>query len=279
MRIKVNIFFILFLFIAVYFGYAKEISVIFFSVLLHELGHVAFALKLKVFVEEIELFPFGGIARIENISKFGGYTEAKISAAGPLISGIIALICFFSPFKSSYIELFFKYNFALFVFNILPALPLDGGRIARNFLIIYKSYRSSTRLMIISGQVLAILLVLYNIYIIQKGEISIAYIAAAMFIFFGTIKERSFCSYMYLLNRNNKKKFQLEQNKINKRYINANSNTLLRTVAEGFSPASFCIVNVFDDSGKIIAKLDESDIMSGLIYYGYDSILRDIIKK
>ncbi len=278
MRIKLNPFFILFLFICGYIGFIEEAMIIFLSVILHELGHAIVAKKVKVRVDEIELFPFGGVARMEDISKFGGYTEAFIAVAGPLVSLFLYAVCIILAKLSVPAGLLTKYNFALFAFNILPALPLDGGRIIRNLLLFYLSYKQSTRIMVFAGQILAISIVMLNIKELMNGSNSLALMITGIFIFLGTLKEKKYCSYMYLLNRNNRKQQSIKNGRINIRNINVSKKTFISQIASSFSPASMCKINVVDSTGRIIKVLNEADIMDGLLKYGYDATVGDILR-
>ena len=270
-RIKLNAFFILFLFVSFYSGYIDQSITIFISVLLHEIGHGIAAKLLGIRVEEIELFPYGGVAKMEDITKYGGYTEATIALAGPLVSGTIAAIAAFLSDGRDLFSTIGQYNFVLMTFNIVPALPLDGGRILRNVLLHYMSYKQATKIMVISGKIIAITLILYNIVIIVRGNTSAAYIIIGVFIYMGCHKEMKYCSYYYLMNKNNYKTKHFGKRKLRTRIINVYSDTMIRLVANQFSPGTVCIVHLLDDYGKTIKILSELDIMDAFLKYGYDS--------
>jgi Zn-dependent protease/predicted transcriptional regulator len=116
-------------------------SLLFFaSVLLHELGHSLVAIRYGIAIESITLFIFGGVARLGSEPR-DGRTEFRIAAAGPLVS--LALAAFFFAVASS--DLFggataavARYlavvNLVVAVFNLVPAFPLDGGRLLRGVL-------------------------------------------------------------------------------------------------------------------------------------------------
>ncbi|MDF2522067.1 MAG: hypothetical protein K0R84_2695 [Clostridia bacterium] len=269
-RIKLNPFFILFLFVSIYTGYAKQSLIIFGSVLLHEIGHAAMAGLLKIKVEEIELFPFGGIAKMEDISKYGGYVEAVIAAAGPAVTGIITVAGFFLSRHNEIFGTIGLFNSILFSFNILPALPMDGGRIMRNLLLRSMSYKLATKVVTVIGRVTAIALVIYNIVLLYKGGTGVAYIITGLFIYLGCEKELRFSSYYYLMNKNNYKKNITVKKRLKTRILKLGFDTYARTAAGEFSPGSICIIYVTDDSGKVINILSEADIMDGFLKYGYD---------
>jgi Zn-dependent protease/predicted transcriptional regulator len=111
---------------------------LFLSVLLHELAHSLMARRQGIKVTDITLFIFGGVSRMPDEPDSPG-KDMLISAAGPLSSIAIALICgvlsALAP-PASLLKPIFVYltwiNGALAVFNLLPGMPLDGGRILRD---------------------------------------------------------------------------------------------------------------------------------------------------
>lgn len=276
MRIKINISFILFLFISTYLGFWQSALVIFFSVLLHELGHIIIAKFFNIQVLEIQLYPFGGIAYTENISKYGGRIELFVALGGPFISMLIAIAFYFFGKHLSLSSTIIKYNTALFLFNLVPALPLDGGSIVRNLLLSKHSYKCATKFMTRSGKILSILILLYNISLILNRQITISYMTVAFFIFLGALREEKNCSYIYLLNRNNKKVKRLHN--LHVRQLNVSEETYIRSIVEQFSPGNICKVMVFNEKGEVVKELCEADIMDGFLKYGYYGKIKDIVE-
>jgi Zn-dependent protease len=124
----------------------------FFSLILHELGHALVARRNGIEVSSIDLWFFGGIARMSRDTDSPG-VEFRVSAAGPAVTFLVVLVCvgigaalegpsdFFdiallqNNAASSPAVLLVSFlasiNALVFVFNLIPAFPLDGGRIAR----------------------------------------------------------------------------------------------------------------------------------------------------
>jgi Zn-dependent protease/CBS domain-containing protein len=125
----------------------------FASILLHELGHAVAARREGIGVSDVELFMFGGFTRMDRAAVSPGQ-EFRIAAAGPLVTLLIALVGFavgvglmgFDEFRdaatirgtapSDVFELWLSFlvsiNVLLLAFNLVPAFPLDGGRIAQS---------------------------------------------------------------------------------------------------------------------------------------------------
>ena len=277
MRIKLNVFFILFLFASYFVDWLQQSLVLFSCVLLHEFGHVLAAKKLKIEVYEVELLPYGGVARMEELSKFGGAAEAVVSAAGPITSLALALACNFLRDFSGLFDACYRYNLIICIFNLMPIIPLDGGKIVRNLLVFFIGYRQATRILILAGRAAAFTLLGYNIYMITSGGRSTALIIAAIFIYIGTLKEEKLSSYYYLFTGNSTKSMLIAQGRIRKRFIKVREDTRIRLVVNRFSPVTLCYVQVLDDSGVTKRILSEEEIMNGFINYGYDGKISQII--
>ena len=117
-------------------------SILFISVLLHELGHSFKALELGYETKHITLYPFGGIAAIGPSSKTGQLMqevpshELKIALAGPFTNLVIFLLALplYLMFDIPFLLEFMILNLAMGIFNLLPAYPMDGGRVLRSTL-------------------------------------------------------------------------------------------------------------------------------------------------
>jgi len=149
---------------------------LFTSVLLHELAHSYFAKRYGVNIYSITLLLFGGVASME-IPKRPGQ-EVKIAFAGPLTSLIISSICLFtysyiiSPNpalsqNSVYLIIWIigSMNLVIGIFNLLPAFPMDGGRMLRSLFAMKMSYVKATHNAASIGKFVAILMAIYGIYI------------------------------------------------------------------------------------------------------------------
>jgi Zn-dependent protease len=155
-------FFVLFLIIWSLSGYYEETAqpfllavisalLFFLSVLLHELGHALEAKRSGIGIAGIDLWMFGGVAKMERDTRSAG-EEFRVAVAGPVVTLLIALACYgaataiggagdtldsakFEAETGSEIVLVLGYlasiNLLLLVFNLIPGFPLDGGRIAR----------------------------------------------------------------------------------------------------------------------------------------------------
>lgn len=177
---------------------------LFTCVTLHELGHSVMAQAFGINVREIVLLPLGGVALIAKMPE-KPVQELLIAVAGPLVNVAIAIILFIvtggigidlmnlqdmlvtlrEPSLTTLLVWLLFANVALVIFNLIPAFPLDGGRILRAILAMGLGYPQATRIASIIGQVAAVLL---GIWGIATGQLLLTLIA--LFIFFSAGQER-----------------------------------------------------------------------------------------
>jgi stage IV sporulation protein FB len=201
-----------FVLILVYFGMAAAVAnrnvpsgialvlAFFACILLHELGHAAMARRFGIRTREIVLYPIGGVARLESIP--GGWAELAIALAGPAVNVDLAAVCsaalyaFDAPLQirptlqghhTGLVQQLLGANILLVVFNMIPAFPMDGGRVFRALLAVGLGQQRATRIAAFIGQVIAGLFVIGGLF---QANFLLAFIG--VFVFLGASQEVAF---------------------------------------------------------------------------------------
>jgi Zn-dependent protease len=160
---------------------ALYIMILFLCVVLHEYGHALTAKRYGIKTRDIILSPIGGLARLEDIPE-APIKEFNIAIAGPLvnlvIAAVIGIVIYLRglPFIPDFVSIVDLYNptgllslvlvvnLALFVFNLIPAFPMDGGRILRALLSIKLDRVVATRIAMYVGRFLAVGMFVFAVY-------------------------------------------------------------------------------------------------------------------
>lgn len=186
------------------------ILLLFVCVLLHEFGHALTAKYFKVNVPHITLLPIGGVAQLERMPR-QPLQEFLIAIAGPAVNFVLTLLLLpvallvvglgmgsgslasllayaqsrmMTPSLDGLLVYLAVTNFALGIFNLLPAFPMDGGRVLRSLLALAMPYVRATRIAVMVGRVIAIgmafmglggnvmlLLIAFFVYVGGRGEL------------------------------------------------------------------------------------------------------------
>jgi len=150
---------------------------VFACVLLHEFGHILMARRFGIRTPEVLLSPIGGLARLERMPE-EPRQELLVALAGPAVTvGLIVVfglavvltggradLWTFDPGHERLVPALFRLNVVLLVFNLLPAFPMDGGRVLRAVLVTRKGMVQGTRIAARIGQMFALAIGLLGLY-------------------------------------------------------------------------------------------------------------------
>jgi stage IV sporulation protein FB len=282
-------FFLLLGFVAYFAGHRAGASwglnavliwlLVFLCVLLHELGHALAAKAYGIPTVDITLYPIGGVARMERMPE-KPVQELVVAIAGPLVNVVIIIVLGAVLFATggldvteietdpSLLQILFWTNIVMVVFNLIPAFPLDGGRVLRALLATRMEYAQATRVAAGIGQGLAlalgifaaftgqILLILIAIFIYMAAESEAAVVqmrsvtaglpvSSAMVTRFDTLDHRS--------------------------TLNQAIDVLLGTSQHEFP--------VLDDNGGFAGLLTKHDLLVALRNSGADTLVTDVMVK
>ena len=176
---------------------------LFVSVVIHELGHAMTGRVYGVETERITLWLLGGMAHFKEMPKQKG-AEAVVAIAGPITSFVLGAIFFavlgFVPLEAIGVFVVIYYlaimNILLAVFNMIPALPLDGGRVLRSVLHLKMSRLRATQISAGISRALAIALGLFGLLAFNLFLILIAF-----FIYMAVTAEAKYAMFTEVLSR------------------------------------------------------------------------------
>ncbi len=267
--------------------FALLLAALFTCVVFHEFGHALAARRYGVSTKDITLSPIGGVARLSKLPE-KPIQEFAVAIAGPLVNiaiglviGIVFLVFsirFLPHFSTNPTQAFsnpenffqwlFFLNIVLAVFNLLPAFPMDGGRMLRSLLSIKLGRLKATRVASLIGRVIAILLLLVAIY---NRDLLFGFVS--LFVFFMAAHE-------YYMVRMDDVLANKNIGDLNKQtdFTALRSEDKMKTAIEVFSKGEEKNFLVFDDSEKLCGILEEKEIQLAMNEKNADSVIEDHLK-
>lgn len=160
------------------FGAVIFVLAIFGCVILHELGHALAARQFGIKTQDITLLPIGGVARLQRMPG-QPLQEFVIALAGPAVNVLIAASLLgmlrlqgvvpaqtltLELIQTSFLTRLMWTNVILVLFNLLPAFPMDGGRVLRSLLALAVSYVRATQIAVVVGRIMALAFAAWAFY-------------------------------------------------------------------------------------------------------------------
>ncbi|HEX3030975.1 MAG TPA: site-2 protease family protein [Bacillota bacterium] len=287
-RVQLNPYFLALLVLYFLAGVLTKALVVFGLVIYHELFHVLTAVRLGVRVTEIELLPFGGVARLDDILELRPAQEMKVAIAGPLANFLLLLALeggeiygIGGPelWEGDLIQYLSKANILMLAFNLIPALPLDGGRIYRAYLAPRLGMGEAARLAVGIGRGLALLLVGLGVVGLYFDVTGLDFFIIAIFMFFATGRERRRSWYAFLYALTEKGRELTSRGLLSAQVLVGRSDALLRDVVGLFVMGKYHLVLVLDENNQVAGWFNEDQVVEGLMVGGYGLRLADLLEE
>ncbi|MDE1829193.1 MAG: site-2 protease family protein [Thaumarchaeota archaeon] len=240
-------------------------GLLFFSILLHELSHSMVAKRYGIPVKSITLFIFGGVSDIAKEPE-DFHQEFKMSIAGPLasfgIAAVLALLLWLVHFDAGgplYLEakgiLFYGAiaNAALGAFNLIPAFPLDGGRVLRAALVRWKKdYHEATKIATTIGIMISYVFMGFGLVYLLGGD----FVGGIWIVLIGWFLHAGAQSYMSQFELTNALKGLFAGNVMNTGIISVKEDASLDYVLKNFFATSMkSELPVIDGEGQLIGMI------------------------
>ena len=257
----------------------------FICVILHEFGHALSARYYGIKTQDITILPIGGVARLDKLPD-NPIHELVVAIAGPAVNMIIfaligLVIYIFYGFRIDlgdavlgrlidkvdshqlwFLTSLMYSNAFLVYFNMIPAFPMDGGRVLRALLSTQVGRTKATRIAAIVGQIIAVGMFAFGLW---EGQYVLAGIS--VFIFYTARSEYNYVKLDETLS------YQTVANILRTEYTSLQTNDYMQTAASTLRKGGENNFLVFDGEGSLKGVLYEGDILDAEKYNQYDAIV------
>lgn len=242
------------------------------AMIIHESGHIIMAKCLDINVESIDIMPFGGVLHMASFYELSLKDDVALCLAGPMANLILAMFCSviinLGLLTNEFIEMLMTISFGLCLFNLFPALPLDGGRMFRSVMALSMPIKKAGNISAVVGYMLGAGLSVLGMYLAVTGEYNIMLFIISYFVIVGTKEEHKNVAYVLMKNISRKNQTLLRVGLIENTQLTVYGNIQISKVLKSFSIGKLHHVTVVDDKMSVIGYLDEKEIIEGATKQG-----------
>jgi len=279
-QVLLNNFFLLLLIFYYFAGVLLKGLMVFGIVLIHELAHIAVAWRYGLKVREIELLPFGGVARIEDFMEMDPEIETRIAIAGPLANGVMLAAAwglkYYGGWDHQLLTYFIKFNIVMIAFNLLPALPLDGGRIYRAYLAPRVGFKNATESASGMAKGIAVILTVLGSIGLSLGLTDLSFLVIVIFLYYASVKEQGLATFVFIRYLTRKKEELNKKGIIKGEHLVVLETTPLKEIIKYFVPRKFHLIIMMGSDLSIHKIYTETEVIDGLLKYGFDLPIKSL---
>lgn len=259
--------FVLLMLSSVLTGYFTEMLTLFGVVTIHELGHVAAAKSFGWRVREVQLMPFGGVAAVDESTNVPAKEEFVVALCGPLQNAWMAAFAWGMTQAGwgdpAYWDYFLQANVMIGLFNLLPSLPLDGGKLLQSLLSFLFPYHKILTFMVILSLLISLMLVTASVLRFPAGGVQLNLLVIGIFLFYTNwygYKHLHFQFLRFLVNREERCRHLLEEGKLPQPLL-VRSEDPPMSVFRRFMRETPHLLYITGRTGRIIRILPESKLL------------------
>jgi len=256
-------------------GLAAQALLVFGLVFCHELAHLLTARAYGFRVVGLELFPFGGAAYCDDLFEGRKFEESIMALAGPAFNVLLLfgaqVLRWQGLWTGELADDFVRFNFWLAAFNLIPVLPLDGGRVVRALFAENFGFVRTTKFLAWAGKWLGILLALYGIILVGQGNFAegpLTFIVLGGFFWLVGSKEIAAAHITFLRQLTRKKEDLLKKGLMRSFWVTVQKDTPLVRIVEEFTPDRYAMISLTNQDLGLGKILTETEVVEGMLREG-----------
>lgn len=280
-KIKIDIIFILIIVSAAFSGFLHKSCNMLLALMIHEIGHIIAAKGLDYKIDKIHILPIGGKIEIRDLDDMPIESELVVILAGPMANFFMTIFLLFLvtggffPFETG--KKIINYQLTLGFFNLLPALPLDGGRIFVLWLRQKLSFLSAIKIATKTGKIISTVLLTTAIvgFFVQKAFVEFAIMG--VFLFFYANKEEKEAPFIFIKTTAGKWQILSKQRLMSVESVVVIENTPVKDIMYQFGPKKYHLIYLLNNKMGVEKRFTESEIFDLIAEKGLDITMKELV--
>ncbi|OPZ62782.1 MAG: Stage IV sporulation protein FB [Firmicutes bacterium ADurb.Bin506] len=256
-------------------GMVAEWAMVMACVVAHELAHAAAASGFGMRVEEIRISALGASVRVESGSELRPEVEAVVAMAGPMASLVMATVGVILWGEGA--ELFTGANIGLAMFNLLPAFPLDGGRILRAIAASHMGWRGATRMAVAVSRCVAAAIIIAGGVGLVLGKLNLLPAALGVFVWIEAAREGRWAALAPARQGLRARAALAHGDTLPVRSLAVGARACAAKVLSSLGTSGVTMVSVLSPDGVELGRLSQIQLIDGVAELGSEATVAQVL--
>lgn len=274
-KTEVHLWVFLLFAIGLFFDFFEILLIAYAITAIHELSHILVAKMCNVKIDAVEILPFGITMRVARECISDTWDEIKIALAGPVSNFLIAYFTY-GFFSGVYREYIITASLAMGAFNLIPALPMDGGRIMRALMVRKIGHIRGTTVSFKITGVLAFFIVIAGLLVLCISGFNFSFLIIGGFLIANLTEERKKAETIIMKDILFSRKKLSEKGIAKADVLVVENNERAKKILGMLSYDRYYLVNIADSRGKVVKTLTETEIIEKMAVYGMNITFKKI---
>lgn len=258
--------------ILIIFGWRIDIILSFIFIFIHELFHYIVARIFNVEPENITIHPLGAALELQNMDYLSRKKEIILFLSGPIANLILALIFYYIYIRfGRTVEIIkdcYEINLTLCIFNMIPAVPLDGAKILKSVLSGYTLYKNAYKIVVYISYAFGVIFIGIFIFLCTQGKINIFLLLIGVMMLLDSRKQIKEVMYIIMGDVVGKKDRFIKRKYMINRSISVYYKEELLKLLSFTDKNKYYIFKILDQDMRMIGEITEEDVIEALKDYG-----------
>lgn len=275
-KLEIHIWTVLLFAVGLFFDFFNILLIAYTITAIHETAHIVTAKMCNVKIDGVEILPFGITMRIDKSCITDTWNEIKIGLAGPVSNFLIAYFVY-GFYGGIYKEYIMTASLVMGIFNLIPALPLDGGRIVRALLVKKLGHIRAATVAIAITNVLAFFIIISGLYMLYITGFNFSFLLIGGFLTANLTEERKNADMIIMKDILYSRKKLSRKGVSNGNILVAEASEKAKNVLKMLSYDRYYIINIVDSRMQVVRTVTETELIENMAAYGMNITMKKFV--
>ncbi len=276
-KLEINILTIILFAVGLWFEFFNILAISYTITAIHEFAHILAAKMCGIKIDGVEILPFGITMRMKEGCIRNTGDEIKIALAGPMSNFMIFYLTF-GFYYGAFKDYIMTASIVMGLFNLIPVLPLDGGRILRALLVKREGHIRGAAIAMRLTNILAVIIIICGLWVLYITKFNFSFLLIGVFLAANLTEEKRRVEEIVMKDILYSRRKLLNQGSSAGNVIVAMYNEKAKNILKLLSYDRYCVIDITDSNMRILRTVSETELIENMAIYGMNITMKKFVE-